>query len=504
MNFFNIRIEIYSIMRDLIKNIWVIFLAMLMGFMSIYIATQTFHTAEYTAKALIVVNAKSTASGSGYLFNHRSIEMTKVISRVIVDKSVKEKAMEKLGVDEFDGLLMAEVEKDTNFINLAVRSDTPQKAYNLLVAVLEAYPEVSDNVFSNAVITVLKMPQLPSKPSNGISTTKRLLAVAAITVFIAGCVVVLSVLRDTVKDEEDFNNKLEAKLLGTIPHERKKFRIKGGFEINNKPLIIHNNAFITLGFVENYHKIAAKIEHTNRRNGSKVFAVTSVVENEGKSTVAANLAISLADRGHKVILIDMDCKSPALYNLFEKKASEKAEFSNLMTGKLKTNEFRLRRYKHSSLYLALNTSPYEEYGEWIKAGTLSKVLEVFKNQVDFIIIDTAPVTVDAFVTDLVKMVDETIVTVRTDIAYASDINDTLTTIKEVGGNVTGCVLNDVFPEFSFLTLAGLDESGFQYGFRYGKYGNGRYGKYGKYGKYGRYDDYEKEFDEEEKIDVQEE
>lgn len=145
---------------------------MLMGFMSIYIATQTFHTAEYTAKALIVVNAKSTTSGSGYLFNHCSIEMTKVISRVIVDKSVKEKAMEKLGVDEFDGLLMAEVEKDTNFINLAVRSDTPQKAYNLLVAVLEAYPEVSDSVFSNAVITVLKMPQLPSKPSNSISTTK--------------------------------------------------------------------------------------------------------------------------------------------------------------------------------------------------------------------------------------------------------------------------------------------------------------------------------------------
>ncbi len=499
MNLFNIRIEIYSIIRDLIKNIWVIFLAMLMGFMSIYIATQTFHTPEYTAKALIVVNARGTTGGA--LFN-RSVEMTKVIARVIVDKSVKEKAIEKLGYDEFDGVLMADVETDTNFLNLIVRSDSPQKAYNLLVAVLESYPEVSDSVLSNAVITVLKMPQLPSSPSNGISSTKRIIAIAAITLFAAGCVVLLSVLRDTVKDEEDFNNKLEAKLLGTIPHERKKFRVKGGFEVNNKPLIIHNNAFITLGFVENYHKIAAKIEHINRRNGSKVFAVTSVVENEGKSTNAANIAISLADRGHKVILIDMDCKSPSLHLLFEKNYSEKAEFSNLMTGKLKTNEFRLRRYKHSSMYLALNTQPYEEYGEWIKAGTLSKVLEAFKKQVDFIILDTAPVTVDAFVTDLVKMVDGTIVTVRTDVAFASDINDTLTTINEVGGNVVGCILNDVFPELSFLTLAGLDESGFQYGFRYGKYKYSN-GKYGKYGRYGRYDDYEKEYNEQEEIDAQE-
>ena len=496
MNFFNIRIEIYSVIRDLIKNIWVIFLAMLMGVMSIYIATRTFHTPEYTARALIVVNAKSSTAGSSTLFT-RSVEMTKVISRVIVDKSIKDKVIDKLGVDEFDGELFAEVEKGTNFMTLSVRSDTPQKAYSLLVAVLETYPEVSDTVLSNAVITVMQTPQMPSSPSNGISNTKRILAVAAITVFAAGCVVILSVLRDTVKDEEDFNNKLDAKLLGTIPHERKKIKLRGGFEINKKPLIIHNNAFVTLGFVENFHKIAAKIEHFNRRNGSKVFAVTSVVENEGKSTAAANLAISLADRGHKVILIDMDCKNPTLYSLFEKKYSEKAEFSNLMNGSLKTNEFRLRRYKHSSLYLALNTQPYEEYGDWVKTGNFKKVIDVFKSQVDFIIVDVAPVTVDSFVTDIMKIVDDTILNIRTDVAFASDINDTLTTIKDIGANCSGCILNDVYPEFSFLALAGWDESGFQYGYKYGKYrryGN-KYGKYGKYGRYGAYSEYDKEFEE---------
>lgn len=496
MNFFNIRIEIYSVIRDLIKNIWVIFLAMLMGVMGIYIATRTFHTPEYTARALIVVNAKSSTAGSSTLFT-RSVEMTKVISRVIVDKSIKDKVIDKLGVDEFDGELLAEVEKGTNFMTLSVRSDTPQKAYSLLVAVLETYPEVSDTVLSNAVITVMQTPQMPSSPSNGISNTKRILAVAAITVFAAGCVVILSVLRDTVKDEEDFNNKLDAKLLGTIPHERKKIKLRGGFEINKKPLIIHNNAFVTLGFVENFHKIAAKIEHFNRRNGSKVFAVTSVVENEGKSTAAANLAISLADRGHKVILIDMDCKNPTLYSLFEKKYSEKAEFSNLMNGSLKTNEFRLRRYKHSSLYLALNTQPYEEYGDWVKTGNFKKVIDVFKNQVDFIIVDVAPVTVDSFVTDIMKIVDDTILNIRTDVAFASDINDTLTTIKDIGANCSGCILNDVYPEFSFLALAGWDESGFQYGYKYGKYrrnGN-KYGKYGKYGRYGAYSEYDKEFEE---------
>ena len=97
MNLLNIRIEIYSIIRDLIKNIWVIFLAMLMGFMSIYIATRTFYTPEYTASALLVVNAKSSTTGTYSLFS-RSIEMTKVVSRVIIDKSIMTRSVKNFNL----------------------------------------------------------------------------------------------------------------------------------------------------------------------------------------------------------------------------------------------------------------------------------------------------------------------------------------------------------------------------------------------------------------------
>ena len=480
MNILNTRIEFYSIIRDLIKNAWAIIMAAVIGFMGIYVVTRSVYTPEYTAKATLVVNAKSSTTGTYSLFN-LSAEMATVVSRVIVQPSVREKAVEILEIEEFDGKLKAEVHEDTNFLSLSVTSDSPQKSYDLLRAAIEAYPQISDSAFDNVVITVLKMPEVPHSPSNVISTGNRVLISGACSVLVAGLIVVFSFLRDTVKDEADFKNKIEAKLIGSIPHEKKQFSIQERLQGKNKALLIHNNAFISLSFVENYHKLAAKVEHINHRKGSKVFAVTSVAENEGKSTTAANIAISLADRGHKVILIDVDCKKPALFRIFDKKPSEKSEFGNLLNKKIEPKDFRLKRYKQSQLYLALNTIPYPEYGYWIESGDLRKVIKSFEAQADFIILDTAPIVADAFVTDIVKMTDQVILVVRTDTAFSADINDAVATIKEVGGHMAGCILNDSYPEFNLFSMAGTGESGFRYGTHYGKYGS----KYGKYGKYSR-------------------
>ncbi len=483
MNILNIRIELYSIIRDLIRNLWAVILAALIGIMGIYVATRSIYTPEYTAYATLVVNAKSSMSGTYSMFS-MSTDMTSIISKVIVQPAVQDKAMSILGVEEFDGDLAASVVEDTNFLMLRVTSHSPQKSYDLLKAVIEAYPHVSDSVFNNVVISVLKMPEVPHSPSNRISTGNRLLVGGACSVLVAGLIVVFSLLRDTVKDEEGFKNQIEAKLFGTVPHEKKRFSIQEKLQGQNKALLIHNNAFISLTFVENYHKIAAKIEHINSRKGAKVFAVTSVAENEGKSTTAANIAISLADRGHKVVLMDLDFRKPALYKIFEKKHSEKSELGNLLSRKIKPNEFRLKRYKQSQLYLAINTVPYPEHRVWIESGEIKRVIKSFESQVDYVILDTAPIVVDAFVTDYVKMADQTILVVRTDTAYSTDINDAVATIKEVGGRMAGCILNDTFPEFNLFSMAGVGETGYsRYGTSYGRYGN----KYGKYGKYSRYE-----------------
>lgn len=462
-----ISIEFYSILRDLIRNAWVVLLSVLIGLMGVYIASVQVFTPEYTSSATIVVNQKSVISENFSSFGMAS-EMSGIIAQVLVEPSVKVKAAEHAGKDYFNGNLTASTISDTNFIDIRVTSSSPQTSYELLTAVLEVYPQVSDKVFANAVITPLTLPTMPHGPSNNPALENQSLVMSACAVLSIALIVVFSIIRDTVKNEQVFEDKIDAKLLGVIPHERKVMKLKDLFEKKKKSLLINGNNLVGLRFTEGYNKIAAKIEFIKRRTGHKIFAVTSVAENEGKSTTASNIALSLAGSGKSVILFDLDRKKPALYKIFEEEYKENYELGELFNGKTPYSKFCLRTYKKTSMFLGLNTYVHEDYDKWIKNGEVAKVIDYCQKKVDYIIIDTAPLSADSMVTDIVKLVDETIVVVRADRVPVAAVNDAISTIEEVGGTVAGCILNDAYPTASVFGMTGVDEGGYYYGKKYGK------------------------------------
>ena len=470
-----ITLEWHSIFKDVVKNFWIVILAVIMGFMGVKIVTNSVYTPEYTSTATIVVTAKGNTSSSLYGV---SVEMAEIFSKVFVDPTMKEKAAAYLERSSFDGTISARVMTDTNFVELKVTSHSPQTSYELLTAVLEVYPDLSASIFENAVITVLKYPSMPKSPSNSVPIQNKNLIMALCAAVALMAIVGISVLRDTVKNEAIFNAKIDAKLIGSIPHEIKNKSIKDRVKRKEKGLFIDGNPYISLRFAENFHKIAAKLEYMKLRHGDKVFAITSVAENEGKSTIASNIAVSLAHKGNKVVLVDLDGKKPALYKIFGAKYIEKAELGKLLNGEIDRSEFRLRRYKKSTLSLAINVNAYPDTHLWIESGVAKEVIDALKEQVDYIIIDTAPLSVDSTVTDVAKFVDQTMLVVRTDKVRTTAINDAIITIGEVGGSFAGCILNDVYPDFAFFGIAGAEDNG---GYYYSKKAYGKnYNRYGKY------------------------
>lgn len=456
-----ISFEYYSVLRDLLRNFWVVVLCLITGAMSMYVVENSVYKPEYTSTATVVVNVKGSTSNTLSTYTV-SAEMAEVFSKIFSEPSMEKEAAEYLGLKKFDGTITAQVLTDTNFINVSVVSDSPQKSYELLNAVLKVYPNISDEIFENSVISILKQPAMSSSPSRAGLQQNKMHILLLIAVISAGAIVVVSVFRDTIKCEKDFKDKVKGTLLGCVPHEIKKRTIDDLLSKKKKGLLIEGNAFVSVKYVEAFKRIVAKIEHQRRRDGSKVYAVTSYAENEGKSTIASNLATTLVRKGKKVALVDLDGKKPAIYKLFGCKYDEKFELGLLLNGEISKNDFRLRRYKKIPLFLAINTQAYANSYRWIESGMVREIIKTLKGMVDYVIIDTAPISVDSSVGEIIKMSDKTILVVKTDVVETTAINDAATTITDVGGKLAGFILNDThsdLPVASF-TGAGYDDMSF--------------------------------------------
>lgn len=472
-----ITIELYSLIKDIVKDIWVVFLCAVIGAMGFYLVTHAAYKPMYTSTAtMTVLNSHSgTASYATYTI---STEKANVLVNLFTEPAIRDCAAEYLELDSFDGTVSARVLDQTNFIELKVTASHPEKAYRLLDAIINSHHKVSSKIFANAGITVISNPIVPSGPSNHISNTNRNLVVMACATLSLALIVAFSLMRNTVKKESDFEEKIESKLIGSIAHEDKRMSLQDIRQKKKKGLLIHSNAHISLRFTENFHKIAAKLEHRKNRLGDKVIAITSVAENEGKSTCAANIAVSLADRGNKVILLDLDFKKPALYKIFSEEEIENGELSDLLKKEVSYEDFALRQFKKTSLYVAVNTKADSEYRSLIEDNSITELIEKLRAEYDYIIIDTAPLSIDSAVTDIIGMVDKTVLVVRTDTVHVNALNDAITTISKISSNLAGCILNDVHMNILPFSFTGDDESN-----RYGGY---RYGKHSRYGHYGNY------------------
>ncbi len=459
-------IELHSLLRDAIRNFWAVILAGIIAFLGIYIVENSVYKPTYKSSATVVVRAKSATSGA-YTNLTASTEMANIYTKVFTQPSMKQLAAANIGADSFDGTIETSVYNSTNLMKISVTASSPETAYKLLTSILEVYPNVSEAVFSNGVIDIIVSPEMPTTPINVISNTRRLQISMIIAVLQLAIILVLSFLRDTVKNERLFSSKIDGKLLGTIAHEKRPYSFLYKLRGKKRALLI-DTPFSSLKFVENYRQIATKMEYMRKNSDSKVFTITSIAENEGKSTTSANIAIALANRGYNVVLMDLDMHKPSMYKIFNHRELKSYEFSDVLSGKIPPKEYEFIQYKKTGLYLAFNRKPCSKASEWLGTGAVKECIRLIREKADFVIIDTPPTSVSADAMSIIKASDKAIVVVRTDIVDVPDINDMLMTIKNVGGSIAGCILNDVYKPFTLFGNMGTDANGY-YTYRYNSY-----------------------------------
>lgn len=481
-------VDIYSILRALIKDWWMILTAGILGAMIAYVMVGSAYTPSYTSSMTFIVSSKGGTNTLSDL--NAANEMTETFSEVLNSRLLKKKVQEELNLNYLPGKISTTVVEGTNLMTLKISAPSPEHAFKIMKSVLNNYTEITDYVLNTVVLDVLEAPQVPMKPSNPINARDMMKKYAIIAMGIMVLLLtMIDYLKDDVKNVKEVETKLDTKLFAAVYHETKNKTLKSRFKKKNKKGLLITDPTCSFMFVETYKKIRTKLMYKTQGKAGKTILVTSVMENEGKSTVAVNIALTLAQKSSKVVLIEGDMRRPAIYKILENKPTKEQELGEYLNGNIPVDKL-LHYDEKAGLYLLIGSKHYEHSTEMVSGETMQRLICSIQKVADYIVIDSPPTSLMADAEILAEYADASLLVVRQGMASARSINDTIDMLESGSSKLLGCIYNavktGVFSGRRILKKYGY--GGYKYGYgRYGKYGKYGYGRYG-YGKYQKDDD----------------
>jgi capsular exopolysaccharide synthesis family protein len=190
---------------------------------------------------------------------------------------------------------------------------------------------------------------------------------------------------------------------------------------------------------ESYRKLRTNIQYSSIDRELKSIVVTSASPKEGKSTVSGNLALSFAQNGKKVIIIDCDLRKPSIHRKFN--ISNLCGLSEVMIGK-ETLDKTIQKYKANVHILTSGKIPPNP-SEMISSTAMSNLLKELKVVYDIVIIDSPPLDAVTDAQILSTKVDGTIIVLKSEESKIESVKEAKNLLNKVGANIIGVVMTEV-------------------------------------------------------------
>lgn len=190
---------------------------------------------------------------------------------------------------------------------------------------------------------------------------------------------------------------------------------------------------------EAYRILRTNLLFSSETQGLRTLVVTSALPQEGKTVIAANLAIAVAREGMRVLLIDADLRRPSMHRLFGVARSPGLAQVLAETASL---EAVTRETSISGLSLLPCGSLPGNPTELVRGVRIRQLLERIGSSYDFVIIDTPPVLPVADASIIAAVSDGVLMVVRAGKTERAETQEACGRLTAVGANVVGTVLND--------------------------------------------------------------
>lgn len=450
---------------DVAKRWLLIVLVMVIVGVGTFFVADTTYTPVYKSTVVFVVSDRNS-NASVYSNLSSTTGLASVFSELLSSSILRETILEEIGDTTFNGTIHTAVIPETNLLSMTVSSSNPRTAFLVAQAVIDYHHTLTYQVVDGVTLEVLQNPTVPLAPANPADHLKSMHA-AMLSAAVASFVLLFlfAYAKNAIRSGTEARKKLDCDYLGEIPHEQKHKTLFSKVHLQKTGILI-NNPSTSLHFTESIRKLRHRI--AQHMHGGKVLMVTSLLENEGKSTISVNLALAMAQKHSKVLLIDCDLQKPACHLLMGRKDVTHGLYS-VLNENAKLSDA-IVQDKKNNLYMLLEPCGKSDPGALFSSEMMRALLKWACREFDFVVLDLPPMSVAPTAERIMELSDASLLVVRQNAASASALNKAIATLEDGKAKLLGCVLNNVYT----TPLPFSQDYGYSYD---------GYGKYGRYGTY---------------------
>ena len=316
----------------------------------------------------------------------------------------------------------------TQIVEMQVNWYNAEEGVGIWNAIIEVTNEFLPQTLQVGTVMIINEPEAVMVGAGG--SGGKLWVALTVLGFLSGLgfAVMELLMHPTLTNVKDVETVFGMETLGIIPRDNYYFRKKTSFLVNDV-----DSSEVVQNFSAAAYILRSRLGTKEKHH---CFYVTSATAQEGKSTVAANLAIQLSDMEHKTLLVDLDMRNPRLGSMFLENVDYNRSFNALYSGEATVDDV------VTTLTGYLDIMPSLIGNSMISIdSTIVELFDQLKEQYEYIVIDAPPVGEVSGTLSLNQVSDTALFVVGYDMATIPEIQNSLDKLDKTGVRVLGCIVN---------------------------------------------------------------
>ena len=392
----------------------------------------------YSARSQVYVSLQSAGTTADLLqgsnFAQRQV---KSYTDLVTTPRVLTPVIEQLDLattpDELAKSITADSPLDTSLINVTATHTDPQTASDIANATAESLAtEVTDlerptdgpSPVKISTVRIASAPTEPSAPNGKLNVALGLLLGLALGF---GVAVLRKVLDTRIRTTDDIRAVTTASVMTTMAHDD---------DAVQHPLIVHSAPHSPRA--EAFRRLRTNLQFLDVADRLETIVVTSSVTGEGKSTVAINLAITLADAGSRVALVDADLRRPSVAEYMG--IEGRVGLTTVLIGQAKLADV-VQPWGDGKLHVLPSGQVPPNPSEMVGSHAMAWLLGELVKQYDIVIVDTPPLLPVTDAAILARLAGGALVVAGANQLHRAQLAEAMDSLEAVGARVLGIVLN---------------------------------------------------------------